>query len=311
LVSIPYTAYPSIPNLTLTWGDWLVGASGVTIQAQLSGEIDIHISADPLVVDPALHLSGLPVTITFGADWTGDATILPSQVVVASVGDYSDISGCGALGWCDGLFSSQIDGKVQSQLQSQLHDQFLIALNGQSDAGPPPSPFWIGFLTAVANSPLMQPTDPADNPLPKPDAGQPGGITSSWQCVGDVVLTSNGVSASFQSSAGLCFIDCTPKTAQQLCSQPNPCAQMNDGCGDLVACPGVCDGPGDTCYDNQCQVCVPQTCASRGIECGSMSTGCGYAIDCGGCPNGAECNANGQCVGGRGAGKGCFGKTCM
>jgi len=65
---VSYEAFPHIPDLKVTWGAWIGGDSGVTVNALLSGHIDVHISAAPIVVNPRLTLTNLPVTITFGTD---------------------------------------------------------------------------------------------------------------------------------------------------------------------------------------------------------------------------------------------------
>lgn len=314
--SVSYTAYPSIPSMSMTWGNWTVGSNGVTIPATLSGSIDVHVSTGVGVVNPVIQVNGLPISVTFGSDSNGFATVASSGVAVGPVGNYSSISGCGAFGWCDGVISGQVDSGMQSALQTQIAGQFASALNPKNDAGVPVA-FWPGLLTDVANNAALNVlTDPAGNPLPKDGVAQPGGTTSSWTCTGGVGFNSTGLTANFQSSAGLCFLDCIPKTAQELCSQPNACAQMNDGCGDIVQCPGLCSAPGDTCWENECQACTPKTCAAAGRECGLLDTGCGYSIECGTCPSTAVCNTAGTCVansggGGGTGGKGCFGHICM
>src|SRR5258708_22416422 len=103
IVSVSYEAFPHIRDLSLTWDAWTGGESGVTVNAQLSGHIDVHISAAPIVVNPTLTLTNLPVTITFGTDRSGIATISPSQVVVAPVGPHRAVDHCGAVGLADGL----------------------------------------------------------------------------------------------------------------------------------------------------------------------------------------------------------------
>jgi hypothetical protein len=163
-----YTAYPHIPNLTLTWGDWTGGDSGVTVNAQLSGEIDVHITLGP--VNPKLTLTNLPVTITFGTDSSGNATVSPSQVVVAPVGSHGSVHDCGFGDWCDGAVSGRIESSVQSQLQSTLASQFNSALNGQNNS----SPFWRGFMSTLANQAVLSVlSDPAGYPLPKVNQATP------------------------------------------------------------------------------------------------------------------------------------------
>lgn len=306
VAGISYEAYPSIPNLTLTWGAWTGGTAGVVVDAQLSGQINVHMSAAPIVVNPTLTLTNLPVTITFGADWTGDATISSSQVVVAPVGNFGSVGGCGAVGWCNGVVSGPVESGVQSQLQSALASQFSAALNGQNNA----SPFWHGFMNTVANQTLLPVlVDPAGNPLPQVNQATPGGTATSWTVIGDFTYAS-GITATFSSSAGLCYLDCTPMSQAQLCGA-NSCGAISDGCGGSITCPAACGG-GKICKSNQCVVCIPLTCENLGFTCGdkARSNGCGGSLICNiTCAAGTTCDENGQCAGTGGAG-GTFCANC-
>jgi hypothetical protein len=303
IVPVPYTAYPNLPSLTLSWDNWTGGDSGIVINAQLSGQIAIHISADPVVVNPTLTLNKLPITMTFSTNSSGDALIAPSQVVVSPLGPYGSVSGCGAFGWCNGLVTGAIENAVQGQLQTALASQFAAALNGQNNV----SPFWPGFLQTVANQPALSVfTDPAGNPLPRVNQATPGGTTTYWHTVGGYSYAGGQMTADFASSAGLCFIDCTPKLQSQLCVI-NSCGTRDDGCGDTVTCPGTC-GVNELCESNQCKVCVKLTCANAGATCGPIPDGCDGTITCNICGEGMRCDG-GRCVGFGGPG-GTFCEDC-
>lgn len=94
---------------------------------------------------------------------------------------------------------------------------------------------------------------------------------------------------------------CTPKTAAQVCPNPNDaCGFVSDGCGGVVDCGGCgagyyCDGT--ICRQQQCQ---PATCASLGYNCGSPPDGCGGIardaqgnVGCGTCAAGQTCGLGG------------------
>lgn len=168
IVSISYTAFPNIRDLSLTWGPWIGGEGGVIVNAQLSGHIEVHISASPIVVNPTLTLTNLPVTITFGTDRSGNATVSPSQVIVAPVGPHGSVDGCGVFDWCDGLVRGPIESAVQDQLQSNIADQFTSALNASG-------PFSFGFMRAVVDRRLPLLRDPAGFLLPTIGQATPGG----------------------------------------------------------------------------------------------------------------------------------------
>jgi hypothetical protein len=223
---------------------------------------------------------------------------------VAPVGSFGSVSGCGVLGWCDGAVTGPVENQVQSQLQSTIASQFAAALNGQDNS----SPFWIGFMNAVANQtvlPLL--IDPAGNPLPLINQATPGGTATSWNSIGGYGYSGGKMTAHFVSSAGLCYIDCTPKPQAQLCGA-NSCGTIDDGCADTVSCPGMCK-PNQICTNNQCKVCVPLTCADVGTRCGPIESGCGgNIITCNTCGDGMACQ-NGQCVGFGGQG-GVFCQNC-
>jgi hypothetical protein len=296
--SLPYQGSANIPKLDLNWpggNSWTGDDTGVVVTALLSGEIDINLSATlnfvPISVNPTLTLTNLPVTITFGTDMAGNATVSQSQVVIAPVGSYGSVNNCGAFGWCNGLVTGPIASQVQAKLQSVIASQFASALNGQNNS----SPFWVGFMNAIANSsPIQLLTDPAGYKLPLPNQSTPGGATDKWFAVGNFSYAGHSMTADFFSDGGLCYLDCTPKSQSQLCG-PNGCGTIDDGCGDTVTCPGVC-GTGQICTKNMCKVCVPLTCANVGTTCGTVSDGCFSTITCNKCGVGYACR-NGQCVG--------------
>jgi hypothetical protein len=288
---VSYEAFPHIPDLKVAWGAWIGGDSGVTVNALLSGHIDVHISAAPIVVNPRLTLTNLPVTITFGTDRSGMATISPSQVVVAPVGPHGSVDGCGAFDWCDGLVRGPIESAVQGQLQSTLASQFDTALNGENNS----SPFWLGLMNKLANeTPLL--SDPAGFVLPAVNQATLGGTTTFWRILpGDFSYAAGKMTATFDSSEGLCYIDCRPRSQSQVCG-PNSCGITDDSCGDTVTCPGTC-GSGQICTNNQCRVCVPLTCADVGFKCGVISNGCeGFLNNCQICGGFTTCRS-GECVG--------------
>ncbi len=74
------------------------------------------------------------------------------------------------------------------------------------------------------------------------------------------------------------------------------CGSVDDGCGHLVACPGICTAP-QTCggggVHNQCG-CTPRTCAAAAAECGNLDDGCGQTLLCGpGCTGQNWCGGGG------------------
>lgn len=86
-----------------------------------------------------------------------------------------------------------------------------------------------------------------------------------------------------------CAADCLSFDTTQCC-QPD-CSSTSCGpdpvCG--TSC-GTCQ-QGENCDMGQC-VCVPETCATLGVECGTIADGCGGTLDCGGCTGGLSCNQN-------------------
>jgi hypothetical protein len=295
-----YNAAAGIADLTLTWNNWAGGDSGVIIPASLSGDIDVHLSGfagiTPFSVTPRLTLRNLPVTITFGTDASGHATILPSQVAVTPIGSYGTVNGCGAFDWCNGTVTNLIDSLVQGELRSSLASQLTSALNGQENT----SPFWAGFMTAAANQTVVAPllSDPAGFRLPLANQATSGGTTTAWKIINPNSFSYIGgkMTATFVSSAGLCYINCTPRVQlrPELCGS-NSCGVINDGCGNTLQCATTCPD-GETCTNNQCKPCNALTCASVGARCGSISNGCGGFIVCNVCGDGTRCD-NGQCQG--------------
>jgi hypothetical protein len=257
IVLISYTAFPHIRDLSLTWTPWFAGDSSVTVNAQLSGPIDVHIS--PFDVNPTLTLTNLPVTISFGADPSGTAPISPAQVVVAPVGAHGSVDGCGAFDWCDGLVRDRIESAVQGPLQTHIADHFNAALNAPA--------FWSAVMGTLANTdklPVQLLKDPAGFPLPRANQLTPGGTTAFWSLLpNDCSYRGGVVTARFSSSDGLCFIDCWPTRSQAQVCGANSCGETDDGCGDTITCPGSCSGTNHICRNNQCEVCIPKTCASR------------------------------------------------
>jgi len=274
--------------------NWIGGDTGIIVGATLSGEIAIHLSAAPIVVNPTMTLTNLPVQITFGTDWNGNAIITPSQVVVAPVDNFSSVGNCGSADWCNGLVTTKIEKAVQTQIQSILASQFSAALNGPNNS----TPFWRGFMKIMANQTQFSVLiDPAGNSLPMVNQPTPGGTVKSWTVLGDFTYASGKMTATF-SSSDLLYIDCTPKSQSQLCVA-NSCGTISDGCRGTVTCPGTCGGD-KICKNNQCTVCIRLTCESVGYTCGDKTKSDGYGgnIICNiSCPAGSSCNANGQCVG--------------
>jgi hypothetical protein len=287
--SVSYSAYPSIASLSLTWTDWTPSTSSsypntIEIDATLSAVINVHVSAAPLVVNPTLTISRLPVTIYFGSDATGNAVV--DAVNVSSPGSHSSVSGCGAFGWCSGLISGSVQSSISGAIQSTISNELGSALNDQNQ-----HPFWSTLMQALAD----QTNSPLDDSTGAPWVGvgksTPGGTPTAWAEVQYRGYSSIGVSADF-SSTGLCYVDCTPKT----CAQDNfTCGIANDGCGGQLQC-GTC-GSGDICTNNTCQVCIPKTCESQSAMCGEITDGCGNNLNCGTCTDGTACSANHACVG--------------
>jgi hypothetical protein len=296
VVSLSYTAFPRIPDLSLTWSEWTGSVTGVTVNALLSGHIDIHLSADPIVVNPRLTLTNLPVTITFGSDAKGNAAILPSQIAVASIGPHGSVDNCGAFDWCDGLARKLIEEHVHQQLANSIAQQFTSALNAKT-------PFWKGFLHTLANLPaspivaiFRDLKDPAGFTLPLINQQTSGGMTKFWNVFpGDFVYADSKITATFDSSGGLCYIDCTPKRTQAQVCGANSCGKSDDGCQNTITCQGTC-ASNEVCENNKCKVCIPRTCADVGFVCGFPSNGCGGALSCQTCGTGTTCK-QGVCVG--------------
>jgi hypothetical protein len=298
---LQYTAYPSVPTLSVNWDPWIGGDRGAIVNARISGEIDVHISADPIVVNPIVTLTNLPATITVGTDSSGFAT---ANVDVSADQSFFSVSGCGAFGWCNGIVSNLVQSYLQQSIRNTLSSQITAALNGPNNS----SPFWVGLMNGLANVSLRLPglpniplIDPAGYSLPKVNQATSGGTSTSWTVLGNFGYADGNLTATFQSSIGLCYINCTPRPMSQLCG-PNSCGMTDDGCGDTVTCPGVC-ASGQVCTtDNVC--CTPVGCA---VGCGIISDQCGGTISC---PT--TCGAYQQCVGGmcKGTG-GQYGRYCQ
>jgi hypothetical protein len=295
-----YTATPTVPSLSVTWSDWVGTSTGISIPALVSGTVDVHITGFGSV-NPTLTITNLPVTVNFGTDASGNATVTTSQVVLPpSPSSYMNVSGCGVLGWCTSLVKGSIESNFTSALQSALASGFYNALNGVT--GGASTPFWPSFLQQIAGvtSVLL---DPDGNMLPSTTSHTPGGTPSGWLYIGDIAIANGQVTAGMSSGAGLCYIDCTP--TQTTCGANN-CGAVDDGCGDTIEC-GSCPA-GDVCTNNQCTVCIPKTTCDGVTGCGGISDGCGGSLQCNTCGGGMVCQ-NGECVG-TGGSSGSFCTQC-
>jgi hypothetical protein len=68
---------------------------------------------------------------------------------------------------------------------------------------------------------------------------------------------------------------------------------MPDGCDNVIACGGGCNG-NRTCVANVCVkggTCTPKTACDPG-QCGVVSDGCADVLHCGGCDPGKSCVNN-------------------
>ena len=285
--SVSYAAYPSIASLSLDWTDWIPNASSVEVDATLSAVINVHVSADPLVVNPTLTIRNLPVTINFGSDGNGKAVV--DSVDVTSPGPYSNVSGCGAVGWCSGLISGPVEDSISGAIKSTLSTEFGTALNGTGS-------FWSGLMQALANQTHSSLRDPTGAPWIAVGTSSPGGTPTAWTEVQYHGYSNGQVTADF-AATGLCYIDCAPKTCAQ---QSYTCGTQYDGCSAQLDC-GSC-GAGDICTNGSCQVCIPKTCQSQSAMCGAITDGCGHELSCGTCGGGTTCSTNHACVGTGGTG---------
>ncbi len=271
--SISYSAYPSVESLVMKWDTWQAGASSVEIDALVTAVINVHVSADPFVVNPTLTLTNLPVTITFGADASGLATVPASQVVIASPRAYGTVSNCGAFGWCNGLVLDNIGSAFQSSVQTKLASQLADGLNGEDNS----SPFWFGLMQALANQTAFpsQLSDPEGQPLPTRNTSSAAGEPTSWTEVQFVGYSNSQVTADFTTS-DLCYLDCAPKACAA-----GVCGAQSDGCGDTIQC--TC-GAGQVCESNS-TCCTPlsteEACITENRQCGTADDGCGGTVTCG------------------------------
>jgi len=234
----------NIPQLSITWPAWTAGASGVTIQATVQGTLDTYVvvsDAATISVTPTISLNGLPVTITFGTDGNGNATLPTSGVTLGSLSQYVSVNGCGAFGWCNGLASSMVDNSG-SKLQSFIASQFQSALNGSG-------PFWASLMTALADAGEL--TDPSGRKLPAKGTSSPAGTVSSWKFDSMQGYANSVLTANF-TGAGICYVDCTPQSAAQACAAVQ-CGSADDGCGDTIDCNKSCP-TGFFCDGNTCVV---------------------------------------------------------
>ncbi len=290
-----YTAYPYIESLTLGWTAWVAGTDSVEIDATLSAIIYVHISGAPLVVNPAITITRLPVTMHFGSASDGSATLQASDVSVGNPSDYDTVDNCGAADWCNGIVQGAINKSLQAAFQSMLVEQMVPALN---NAGP----FWFVLMSQVATTSPGALTDPAGNQLPAPGSSSLAGSPTTWQELTYEGFASSQVRASFTTN-GLCYLDCVSKTCQE---QGFTCGTQGDGCGNPIQC-GSCPS-GDVCTAGTCEVCVKETCASFHASCGNIPDGCGGEVACGTCASEYTCQ-NGACVG-TGGSSGSFCAEC-
>jgi hypothetical protein len=276
-----------IPRLDVTWGPWSFGTSGLTINANVSGTIDTHatvdlIGQDPL--DPVLNISGLPVTLTFNTDSKGDATV--SSVAVDDLQGHAWITNCSIGNICGPIVDGML-GNMTGNLQSAIGNQFVNALNGSG-------PFWKGLMTALANQGELFDGTYA---LPAPGTSSAAGTVGTWVFDSMSPITGPSVTGNF-TSAGVCFVTCTPMTNAQACSSVS-CGSVNDGCGDTVQCPNLCTGA-DVCDGNYCYprvTCDPACPAGYMCQIGAQV---GVCVINHRCPPG-EHFCNNACIPGTGA----------
>ncbi len=294
VIPVSYVATPTIPDLQVTWSNWSTGADDVEFTASITGGIDLKIVADDLVtVTPKLTLTKLPVTVSFGDGSNGAAVVSPANVTVGALATYGSVSGCGALSWCNGLVTGQIESSIQGQIPSVLAAQLAYSLNGSG------TPFWVAVMKGIANQKVLPGllTDPAGYTLPLDGASSPAGTVTSWSCTGVQSFASSLLTGTF-SASNLCYVDCTPKTVAQACGALG-CGTTTDGCGTPVTCPGscpssqVCNTSTNTCeYPAVCPVCP------AGESC-SISNGVGFCVKTKLCPVRTHL-CNGICIEGVG-----------
>jgi hypothetical protein len=258
----------SIPQLNATWGAWkaspsgsIITPSGITIPipggiiipATLNGQVNAHltVNSNPIQVfsnDIQLHFNGLPVTITFGTDAQGNATIPTSSVVIGNVSQYVTVTGA---------FLAEVLGVVQDMLpnvapglQGLVSSQFPSFL----DSG---GPFWANLMVGLADQGASL-VDPSRRRLPKLGTATTGGTPTSYTFLDMKVPTlvsaldpaADAVVAADFNAAGLCYLDCTAMTTAQACANVS-CGPVDDGCGDTIQCPDLCTS-GDHCDGNYC-----------------------------------------------------------
>jgi hypothetical protein len=114
----------------------------------------------------------------------------------------------------------------------------------------------------------------------------------------------------------------TPSVCGGACCVPTTCTALGiecgpagDGCGGMLSC-GTCPsgescgggGTSGVCGSIDSGTCVPETCASEGIDCGPAGDGCGGLLACGTCPSGMTCGGGGTA--GKCGKPACTPKTC-
>lgn len=226
----------SIPNLSVTWSNWVAGTNGVTISATMSGTVNMLVSANldlaNATVTPTLNIVNLPITVTFGTDSSGNATI--TSVDVGELESYAAITGCGLADWCN-VFADQQLNNYQSLIQQKVTTDFGQGLNGGPNN---PAPFWKGIMLPLANV-LGTLTDGTASPLalgslnlPLPGTSSPAGTPSAWQFV-SMAGYANGVVGANLSASNLCYIG-TPPAFQ--CSGQTQCAPTPGQAETLITC---------------------------------------------------------------------------
>jgi hypothetical protein len=195
--------------------------------------------------DIQLHFNGLPVTITFGTDAQGNATIPTSSVVIGNVSQYVTVTGS----LLAALFDVVPDmlANVAPGLQGLVSSQFPSFL----DSG---GAFWANLMVGLADRGASL-VDPSGRGLPKLGTATTGGTPTRYAFLDMKVPTPVSalapiVAAADFNAAGLCYLDCTAMTTAQACANVS-CGPVDDGCGDTIQCPDLCTA-GFHCDGNYC-----------------------------------------------------------
>jgi hypothetical protein len=231
----------NIQSLTAQWGTWTASASGgVSVPATLNGVIDAHVTASWAGLTPgsdiAINIGQLPVSITFGTDAAGNATVPTSAVVLSDFSQDVTISGCSLAGIdCSGLVSNFV-GNAEPSVQAFVASQFATALNSGGA-------FWKNLMVSLADQGSL--IDTTGHGLTRVGTATSGGTPTGYSfagmvlpppanAAGDTVV----VGANLQEN-GVCYIDCTPRTVAAACAGLS-CGTTDDGCGDTITCPNLC-----------------------------------------------------------------------